>query len=96
MRRPKAAGDDARAVVHVTTRGGPFAGASAAVVRRRADKMLRWLLAGTRRPRPSVELSVALVDDATIRDLNRRFRGKDRPTDVLAFPLIQPARPGPP
>jgi len=33
------------------------------------------------------ELSVALVDDATIRALNRDFRGKDRPTDVLAFAM---------
>jgi rRNA maturation RNase YbeY len=30
-------------------------------------------------------LSVALVDEATMQDLNRRWRGKDRPTDVLAF-----------
>jgi len=33
------------------------------------------------------ELSILLVDDATIRVLNRRHRGKDRPTDVLAFPV---------
>lgn len=34
-----------------------------------------------------VELSVALVDDATIQALNRDFRGQDRPTDVLAFAM---------
>lgn len=34
-----------------------------------------------------VEVSVALVDDGYIQDLNRRFRGQDRPTDVLAFPM---------
>jgi probable rRNA maturation factor len=33
------------------------------------------------------ELSVLLTDDAFIRTLNRDHRGKDRPTDVLAFPL---------
>ena len=33
------------------------------------------------------ELSVLLVDDATIRVLNRTHRGKDSPTDVLAFPV---------
>lgn len=32
------------------------------------------------------EVSVAFVDDASMRTLNRRFRGKNRPTDVLTFP----------
>ena len=67
--------------VEVTTRGGPFPDASSAVIRRRAEKMLEHLaLRG-------VELTVALVDDATIRELNRSFRRKDKPTDVLSFPL---------
>lgn len=34
-----------------------------------------------------VELSIALVSDEVIRDLNRSFRRKDKPTDVLAFPM---------
>lgn len=33
-----------------------------------------------------VEVSIALVDDAAIRELNRLWRGKDVPTDVLSFP----------
>ncbi|MGH2349700.1 MAG: rRNA maturation RNase YbeY, partial [bacterium] len=33
------------------------------------------------------EVSVVLVDDPTIRRLNRRFLAKDRATDVLSFPL---------
>ncbi len=32
-------------------------------------------------------LAVELVDSARIRELNREHRGKDAPTDVLAFPL---------
>jgi probable rRNA maturation factor len=32
------------------------------------------------------ELSVALVNNAKIRELNARFREEDRPTDVLSFP----------
>jgi probable rRNA maturation factor len=37
------------------------------------------------------ELSLTLVDDRTIRALNRRYRGVGRRTDVLAFPLAGPA-----
>ena len=33
------------------------------------------------------EISVLLVDNATIRELNRDYRAKDAPTDVLSFPL---------
>jgi probable rRNA maturation factor len=33
------------------------------------------------------ELSVSLVRDGEIRELNRRYRGHDRATDVLAFAL---------
>jgi probable rRNA maturation factor len=32
-------------------------------------------------------LAVELVDAGRIRELNREHRGKDSPTDVLAFPL---------
>jgi homotetrameric cytidine deaminase/rRNA maturation RNase YbeY len=42
---------------------------------------------------PRVEVSVALVDDGYIHDLNRRFRGQDRPTDVLSF-LMGEEEPG--
>jgi len=42
------------------------------------------------RARPAVgiagEVEVLLADDRTLRRLNRNFRGKDRPTDVLSFP----------
>jgi rRNA maturation RNase YbeY len=40
------------------------------------------------------ELSLVLVSDRRMRALNRRYRKKDRPTDVLAFPLqISPLTP---
>ena len=32
-------------------------------------------------------LSVELIDEARIRDLNREHRGRDEPTDVLSFPI---------
>lgn len=31
------------------------------------------------------EIAIVLADDATLRDLNRRWRGIDRATDVLSF-----------
>jgi rRNA maturation RNase YbeY len=35
----------------------------------------------------AAELSLMLVSDRRMRALNRRYRKKDRPTDVLAFPM---------
>jgi probable rRNA maturation factor len=34
-----------------------------------------------------VELSIALVSDAHIKRLNKLYRNKDKPTDVLSFPI---------
>jgi probable rRNA maturation factor len=36
-------------------------------------------------------LSLSLVGDRAIRRLNQAHRGLDRPTDVLSFPLFEPA-----
>jgi probable rRNA maturation factor len=36
------------------------------------------------------EVSIALVSDREMRALNRRWRGKNRSTDVLSFPLQDP------
>jgi probable rRNA maturation factor len=68
-------------VVRVCTQGGPFAGVSAATMKRRAARMLELLGLG------GAELSVALVDDEVIHALNRDYRKKDKPTDVLAFAM---------
>ncbi len=38
------------------------------------------------------ELSVLLVNDERIRELNRNWRNKDKPTDVLSFPQDFPDR----
>ena len=35
---------------------------------------------------PEAELSVVIGDDGWIQDLNREYRKKEMPTDVLAFP----------
>jgi probable rRNA maturation factor len=34
---------------------------------------------------PAVEVEVVLADSDTVRNLNRLYRGKDEPTDVLSF-----------
>lgn len=39
--------------------------------------------------RKNAELSVTFVDNAEIHELNLRFRSKDKPTDVLSFPLFE-------
>ncbi|HET7489466.1 MAG TPA: rRNA maturation RNase YbeY [Acidimicrobiales bacterium] len=37
--------------------------------------------------RGEAELSLLFVDEKSMADLNKRFAGKDGPTDVLAFPI---------
>ncbi|HEY7383351.1 MAG TPA: rRNA maturation RNase YbeY [Beijerinckiaceae bacterium] len=41
-------------------------------------------------PRGPVEISLLLSDDASVQDLNRRWRGLDKPTNVLSFPASAP------
>lgn len=57
----------------------------AAALRGSAKSLLRILA------RERAELSIVLTTDAAIRRLNREFRGKDAPTDVLSFPQLDDA-----
>jgi probable rRNA maturation factor len=52
-------------------------------LRSRASRLLRAL------SQRGVELSVSLVDDDQMADLNGRYRGRPRPTDVLAFSMLE-------
>ncbi len=36
---------------------------------------------------PDAEISILCVDDLEIRDMNSSYRGKDKPTNVLSFPM---------
>ena len=36
---------------------------------------------------PDGELSIVVLDDPQIRELNRRYLDRDRPTNVIAFPM---------
>jgi probable rRNA maturation factor len=60
--------------------------------RRALERTAKTLLKGV--GENDASLSIALVGDAAIRRLNRKHRGKDRPTDVLSFPLAGPKRRG--
>lgn len=69
----------ARARVRVAR--GRFARAPVRLVSRAVEKVLAALA------QPGLEISVALLGDDEMRDLNRRYLGEDAPTDVLAFAL---------
>ncbi len=59
---------------------------AAAVARRAAAAALEG-------QRKACELSIVLTGDAVVRRLNRRYRRKDKPTNVLSFPAGAEAAP---
>jgi probable rRNA maturation factor len=65
--------------VRLIVEDGPHAGVSRADVARRARAMLEAVQMKDR------ELSILLTGDDQIQKLNRIYRKKNRPTDVLAF-----------
>ena len=60
---------------------GPHAGIGRAEILRRIHAMIRELQL------KNPEVSFLLTDDERIHQLNKVYRGKDRPTDVLAFAM---------
>lgn len=46
-------------------------------------------IAGKREDLPLGEVALSFVDDEEIRQLNKEYRGMDRPTDVLSFPMLE-------
>ena len=69
--------------VVVTVQEGIARAAEANKLRTRAERMIAALGLA------NVEVSLALVDDAVIRQLNKRWRRKDKATDVLSFPMLE-------
>ena len=50
----------------------------------------RWVGAAIGDRRPAAEVSIRVVSAAEMQGLNQRWRGMDRPTNVLAFPAELP------
>jgi probable rRNA maturation factor len=71
--------------VDVTDEGGRAA----------SPRLGRWL-AGVSPARVRGSVSVALVSDAAVRRLNRRYRRRNAATDVLSFPAVPDAADGRP
>lgn len=58
------------------------------------DALSRRAFAAAAREEPAEGLvSLLLTDDGELQQLNRDFRGKDKPTDVLSFPALPMDRP---
>ena len=54
------------------------------------EEFIRWVREALIEPNESVEMVIRLVDEPESRQLNRDYRGKDRPTNVLSFPFEAP------
>ncbi len=63
------------------------------VSRKRITKAIQDFLTG--KIESDADVSVTFVGDRKIHELNKTYRQKDYPTDVLSFPLYDPTQPSP-
>ena len=64
-----------------------------------ADRSVRAAVAQSRHAalaEAEAEISVRFASDDEVRGLNAAWRGKDKPTNVLSFPMVEEARLGSP
>ncbi len=73
--------------VRLRVEEGPHEGLDRREIARRARVVFEALSLG------EAELSIVLTNDARIHALNREYRQKDRPTDVLAFAMREGSSP---
>jgi probable rRNA maturation factor len=67
--------------IDVMREAGEWANGTEEIIRRAAEHA--YVVAG---PAEEAELCVVLADDDFVRSLNKTYRGKDKPTNVLSFP----------
>ena len=51
------------------------------------SEFLSWVKAALFRDYKNLEQTIRIVNESESRDLNLQFRGKDKPTNVLSFPM---------
>ena len=54
------------------------------------EQIEQWATAAVQPESDDVEMTVRIVDEAESQTLNRTYRAKDRPTNVLSFPFECP------
>jgi len=73
--------------ISVQTPGWDVVSDVEAVVRRAAEAVLVSEIIAEKLP-PESEAAIVLADDAFVQTLNRDYRGKDKPTNVLSFAAL--------
>ena len=58
-----------------------------------AERIVRTAAEAALEPGSDGGVAILLTDDEAVRELNRQWRGKDRPTNVLSFPAAETAAP---
>lgn len=81
-------GPSAAIAVMVRIEGGGWR--DAGDLKRRARAAVGAVCDGAAQVGEAGEVSILFTDDETMRQLNLRYRGHDRPTNVLAFPSDPP------
>lgn len=54
------------------------------------DQLQAWFEHAIRGAKPQAEVTIRIVDEGESQSLNRDYRGKDKPTNVLSFPFEAP------
>lgn len=85
-------------LVEIARDGGDWPGWAAEVAEAAARRAHARVLTaiGETLPEAGAEVSILLTDDAALHRLNRDFRGKDKPTNVLSFENGEVPLPGMP